>query len=58
MYEIQIPEAKYFYALQAQIENIHNEMYCLLIDTYIRDPEERNFLFSAIDNGTWKLWFD
>jgi ribonucleoside-diphosphate reductase subunit M2 len=48
--EIQIPEAKYFYAMQAQIENIHNEMYCLLIDTYIRDHVERNFLFSAIDN--------
>ncbi|KAI9012316.1 ribonucleoside-diphosphate reductase subunit M2 B-like protein [Hyaloraphidium curvatum] len=48
--EIQIPEGKCFYAFQAQIENIHNEMYCLLIDTYIKDPQERDFLFNAIEN--------
>jgi ribonucleoside-diphosphate reductase subunit M2 len=31
------------------IENIHSEMYSLLIDTYIKDPKEREFLFDAID---------
>jgi ribonucleoside-diphosphate reductase subunit M2 len=34
---------------QIMIENIHSEMYSLLIDTYIRDTKEREFLFDAID---------
>lgn len=33
------------------IENIHSEMYSLLIDTYIRDTAEREFLFDAIDTS-------
>lgn len=33
------------------IENIHSEMYSLLIDTYIKDPTEREFLFDAIDTS-------
>lgn len=48
--EIQIPEARCFYGFQIAIENIHSEMYSLLIDTYVNDPEERNFLFNAIQN--------
>ena len=36
--EVQIPEARCFYGFQIMIENIHSEMYSLLIDTYIRDP--------------------
>lgn len=32
------------------MENIHSETYSLLIDTYIKDPEEKDFLFRAIDN--------
>lgn len=48
--EIQIPEARCFYGFQIMMENIHSEMYSLLIDTYIKDTEEKNFLFSAIDN--------
>ncbi|KAJ2348432.1 Ribonucleotide-diphosphate reductase (RNR), small subunit [Coemansia erecta] len=48
--EVQIPEARSFYGFQMMIENIHSETYSLLIDTYIRDPNERNFLFHAIDN--------
>ena len=33
------------------IENIHSEMYSLLIDTYIKDQKEREFLFDAIDTS-------
>lgn len=47
--EVQIPEARCFYGFQIMIENIHSEMYSLLIDTYIKDSAERQFLFSAID---------
>ncbi|XP_066482386.1 ribonucleoside-diphosphate reductase subunit M2 B [Tiliqua scincoides] len=47
--EVQIPEARCFYGFQILIENIHSEMYSLLIDTYIKDPEQRDFLFNAIE---------
>jgi ribonucleoside-diphosphate reductase subunit M2 len=50
--EVQIPEARCFYGFQIMIENIHSEMYSLLIDSYIKDPIERDFLFRAIDTGT------
>nr|AAA34987.1 ribonucleotide reductase subunit 2 (RNR2) [Saccharomyces cerevisiae] len=46
--EVQIPEAKSFYGFQIMIENIHSETYSLLIDTYIKDPKESEFLFNAI----------
>ena len=39
--EVQIPEARCFYGFQIAIENIHSEMYSLLIDTYISEPRER-----------------
>ena len=39
--EIQVPEARFFYGFQIAVENIHSEMYSLLIDTYIQDPEVR-----------------
>ena len=39
--EVQIPEARCFYGFQIAIENIHSEMYSLLIDTYIKDDTER-----------------
>jgi len=48
--EIQIPEARCFYGFQIAMENIHSETYSLLIDTYIKDREEKNFLFNAIQN--------
>lgn len=48
--EVQIPEARCFYGFQIMIENIHSEMYSLLIDTYIRDPIQREYLFSAVEN--------
>uniref|UniRef100_A0A803SPF3 Ribonucleotide reductase regulatory TP53 inducible subunit M2B n=1 Tax=Anolis carolinensis TaxID=28377 RepID=A0A803SPF3_ANOCA len=47
--EVQVPEARCFYGFQILIENVHSEMYSLLIDTYIKDPEERDFLFNAIE---------
>ncbi|KAJ3388170.1 Ribonucleotide-diphosphate reductase (RNR), small subunit [Chytriomyces hyalinus] len=47
--DIQIPEARCFYGFQIMIENIHSEMYSLLIDTYIKDPSQREYLFDAID---------
>ena len=47
--EVQYPEAKFFYGFQLMMENIHSETYSLLIDTYIKDKEEQNHLFNAID---------
>ncbi len=47
--EIQIPEAKCFYGFQIAIENIHSEMYSLLIDTLVSDNEKKAKLFNAID---------
>lgn len=49
MSEVQYPEARCFYGFQIMIENIHSEAYSLLIDTYIKDPQEKNYLFNAID---------
>lgn len=39
--EVQVTEARCFYGFQIAMENVHSEMYSLLIDTYIRDPKER-----------------
>lgn len=47
--EVQITEARCFYGFQIAIENIHSEMYSLLIDTYIKDSSERENLFHAIE---------
>lgn len=66
MREIQIPEARCFYGFQVAIENIHSEVYSLLIDTYIKDPKEKDFLFHALNNldcvakkGNWALkWIE
>lgn len=44
-----LPEARAGYAFQNAMEQIHQETYSLLIDTYIRDPEERSGLFRAIE---------
>lgn len=49
MNEIQIPEAKAFYGFQIAMENIHSETYSLLIDTYVKNKEEKNHLFNAIE---------
>ncbi len=49
MNEVKIPEVACFYGFQIAIENIHSEMYSLLIDTYIRDSVKKDKLFNAID---------
>mgnify|MGYP000398003119 FL=1 len=50
MGEVQLSEAKAFYGFQIAMENIHSETYSLLIDTYIKDREDKTKLFEAIDN--------
>jgi len=45
--DVTIPEARCFYGFQIAMESIHQETYCLLIDTYITDPKDRNELFLA-----------
>ncbi|KAL1944259.1 hypothetical protein VTO73DRAFT_3444 [Trametes versicolor] len=50
--EVQAAEARCFYGFQIMMENVHSETYSLLIDTYIRDPAARAFLFDAIDTIT------
>jgi ribonucleoside-diphosphate reductase beta chain len=47
--EVQYTEAKFFYGFQIMMENIHSETYSLLIDTLIKDKEEQNKLFNAIE---------
>ncbi len=48
--DVQIPEARCFYGFQIAMENIHAETYGLLIDTYIQDAKEKDYLFKAVDN--------
>tara|TARA_B110000881_G_C18593113_1_gene529411 strand:+ start:1819 stop:2796 length:978 start_codon:yes stop_codon:yes gene_type:complete len=50
MNEVQSSEARAFYAFQIAIETIHSEMYSLLIDTYIKDSNEKTKLFQATQN--------
>ena len=50
MSEVQLAEARAFYGFQIMMENVHSETYSLLIDTYIKDREEKNQLFKALDN--------
>ena len=64
--EVQWPEAKFFYAVQNQMEAIHSETYSLLIDTYIHDQKEKYDILHAIDTipcvkkkADWALnWID
>ncbi|MEQ8715530.1 MAG: ribonucleotide-diphosphate reductase subunit beta [Cyclobacteriaceae bacterium] len=64
--EVQYTEAKFFYGFQIAIENIHSETYSLLIDTYVKDPAEKDKLFHAIETmdlvkkkADWALrWID
>lgn len=42
MSEVQLAEARAFYGFQIAIENIHNEVYSLLIDTLIKNEEQKN----------------
>ncbi len=64
--EVQYPEAKFFYGFQLMMENIHSEVYSLLIDTYIKDDKEKDELFRAVEvfpaitkKANWALkWVD
>tara|TARA_R110000796_G_scaffold178022_1_gene294791 strand:+ start:543 stop:1526 length:984 start_codon:yes stop_codon:yes gene_type:complete len=47
--EVQYAEAKFFYGFQIMMENVHSETYSLLIDTYVKDPAEKDRLFNAIE---------
>ncbi|KAI6106232.1 ribonucleotide reductase small subunit [Pisolithus croceorrhizus] len=47
--EVQVAEARCFYGFQIMMENIHSETYSLLIDTYIKDAAQREYLFDAIE---------
>ena len=49
MSEVQLSEARAFYGFQIAMENIHSEMYSLLIDKYIKDREQKAKLFRAIE---------
>jgi len=49
MKEVQVPEARAFYGFQIAIENIHSEMYSLLLETYVKDPKEKSHLFNAFE---------
>ena len=48
--EVQIPEARQFYAVQMMLEAIHSETYSILIDTYVINTDEKNKLFNAVEN--------
>jgi ribonucleotide reductase beta subunit family protein with ferritin-like domain len=50
MKDVQLSEARAFYGFQIAMENIHSETYSLLIETYIKNTEEKNRLFNAIEN--------
>ena len=49
MGDVQVSEARAFYGFQIAMENIHSQCYSLLIDTYIKDEENKERLFNAID---------
>lgn len=60
--EVQYTEAKFFYGFQIAIENVHSETYSLLIDTYIKNNEEKHHLLNALETipavkkkGEWAL---
>ena len=46
--EVQIPEAQIVYTWQMMMENIHGEVYSLMLDNIITDPQERERLFNAV----------
>ncbi|KAI1796029.1 ferritin-like superfamily [Ganoderma leucocontextum] len=48
-HEVQVPEARCFYGFQVMMENVHSEAYSTLINTYVRDAEERGRLFEAME---------
>ncbi|GGF01678.1 ribonucleoside-diphosphate reductase small subunit [Hymenobacter cavernae] len=62
MQEVQSAEARCFYGFQVMMENIHSETYSLLIDTYVKNPQEKDRLFNALETvpcvkkkGEWAI---
>lgn len=49
MSEVQVSEARAFYGFQIAMENIHSQVYSMLIDTYVKNEEEKSRLFNAIN---------
>lgn len=47
--EVRIPEALFFYNLQASMEDVHADTYSLLIEAYIANEEEKIATFNALD---------
>ncbi|KAK1281526.1 hypothetical protein QJS10_CPB22g00638 [Acorus calamus] len=66
MSDVQVAEARAFYGFQIAIENIHSEMYSLLLEAYVKDPVEKDRLFRAVETvpcvrrkAEWALrWID
>ena len=64
--EVDSQVVKLFYSFQNAMEGIHAETYSLLIDTYVKDEQEKDQLFKAIDTipciakkADWALkWID
>ena len=54
--DVQIAEARAFYSFQTMMEQVHSEMYSLLIETYVRDSKEKDFLFKGIENSQYCLF--
>ena len=50
MSDVQVSEARAFYGFQIAMENIHSHTYSLLIETYIKDKDEKHKFFNAIAN--------
>jgi ribonucleoside-diphosphate reductase beta chain len=48
--DVTLPEARSFYSFQMWTESVHAETYSRMIDVYVKDEEEKNFLFNAIEN--------
>ena len=62
MNDVKVSEARAFYGFQIAMENIHSEMYSILIDTYIKDKDEKGKLFNALEEfpcikkkGDWAI---
>ena len=66
MADVQIPEARQFYAYQIFIEAVHSETYSLMIDTYVKDHKKKTKLLNAIteipavkQKANWAIkWID
>jgi ribonucleotide reductase beta subunit family protein with ferritin-like domain len=48
--EVQVSEARAFYAFQMAIETVHSETYSMLIDTYVTDAREKFVLLNAVEH--------